>query len=306
MKVTDINTVDDIRSCLDDHHYIANRGLATSIYLSLKMEKPIFLEGEPGVGKTEVGKVLSQILHTDLIRLQCYEGLDVHNAIYEWNYSRQILQIRMMEAEGQKDKEKISNEIFGPEFLIKRPLYQAIDHDGDNPPVLLIDELDRADEEFEAFLLEILSDFQISIPEIGTIKSEKPPVVVITSNRTREIHDALKRRCLYHWIEYPSAEQEFEIVKRKIPEANNVLGKQVVAFVQAVRQKDFYKLPGIAETLDWANALIKLGTTELSTDITSDTLGALLKYQDDIEKMDGEATQGLVQRAFTEADLIST
>ena len=306
MKVTDINTVDDIRSSLDDHHYIANHGLATSIYLSLKMEKPIFLEGEPGVGKTEVGKVLSQILHTDLIRLQCYEGLDVHNAIYEWNYSRQILQIRMMEAEGQKDKEKISNEIFGSEFLIKRPLYQAIDHDGDNPPVLLIDELDRADEEFEAFLLEILSDFQISIPEIGTIKSEKPPVVVITSNRTREIHDALKRRCLYHWIEYPSAEQEFEIVKRKIPEANNVLGKQVVAFVQAIRQKDFYKLPGIAETLDWANALIKLGTTELSTEITSDTLGALLKYQDDIEKMDGEATQGLVQRAFTEADLIST
>ena len=306
MKVTDINTVDDIRSSLDDHHYIANRGLATSIYLSLKMEKPIFLEGEPGVGKTEVGKVLSQILHTDLIRLQCYEGLDVHNAIYEWNYSRQILQIRMMEAEGQKDKETISNEIFGSEFLIKRPLYQAIDHDGANPPVLLIDELDRADEEFEAFLLEILSDFQISIPEIGTIKSEKPPVVVITSNRTREIHDALKRRCLYHWIEYPSAEQEFEIVKRKIPEANNVLGKQVVAFVQAVRQKDFYKLPGIAETLDWANALIKLGTTELSTEITSDTLGALLKYQDDIEKMDGEATQGLVQRAFTEADLIST
>jgi len=306
MKVTDINTVDDIRSSLDDHHYIANRALATSIYLSLKMEKPIFLEGEPGVGKTEVGKVLSQILHTDLIRLQCYEGLDVHNAIYEWNYSRQILQIRMMEAEGQKDKEKISNEIFGPEFLIKRPLYQAIDHDGDNPPVLLIDELDRADEEFEAFLLEILSDFQISIPEIGTIKSEKPPVVVITSNRTREIHDALKRRCLYHWIEYPSAEQEFEIVKRKIPEVNNVLGKQVVAFVQAIRQKDFYKLPGIAETIDWANALIKLGTTELSTEITSDTLGALLKYQDDIEKMDEGATHGLVQRAFTEADLIST
>jgi len=306
MKVTDINTVDDIRSSLDDHHYIANRALATSIYLSLKMEKPIFLEGEPGVGKTEVGKVLSQILHTDLIRLQCYEGLDVHNAIYEWNYSRQILQIRMMEAEGQKDKEKISNEIFGPEFLIKRPLYQAIDYDGDNPPVLLIDELDRADEEFEAFLLEILSDFQISIPEIGTIKSEKPPVVVITSNRTREIHDALKRRCLYHWIEYPSAEQEFEIVKRKIPEVNNVLGKQVVAFVQAIRQKDFYKLPGIAETIDWANALIKLGTTELSTEITSDTLGALLKYQDDIEKMDEGATHGLVQRAFTEADLIST
>ena len=306
MKVTELNTVDDIRTSLDDHHYIANRSLATSIFLSLKMEKPIFLEGEPGVGKTEIGKVLAQVLDTNLIRLQCYEGLDVHNAIYEWNYSRQILQIRMMEAEGQKDKEKISKEIFGSEFLIKRPLYQAIDYDGDNPPVLLIDELDRADEEFEAFLLEILSDFQISIPEIGTIKTEKPPVVVITSNRTREIHDALKRRCLYHWIEYPSAEQELEIVRRKIPEINDALGKQVVAFVQAVRQKDFYKLPGIAETLDWANALMKLGTTELSTEITSDTLGTLLKYQDDIEKMDGDTTYGLVQRAFTEADLIST
>jgi len=306
MKVTELNSVDDIRSSLDDHHYIANRSLATSIYLSLKMEKPIFLEGEPGVGKTEIGKVLAQVLDTNLIRLQCYEGLDVHNAIYEWNYSRQILQIRMLEAEGQKDKGEISKEIFGSEFLIKRPLYQAIDYDGDNPPVLLIDELDRADEEFEAFLLEILSDFQISIPEIGTIKTEKPPVVVITSNRTREIHDALKRRCLYHWIEYPSAEQELEIVRRKIPEINDALGKQVVAFVQAVRQKDFYKLPGIAETLDWANALMKLGTTELSTEITSDTLGTLLKYQDDIEKMDGDTTYGLVQRAFTEADLIST
>ena len=306
MNATTLKTIDDIKSSLDDHHYIANRALATSIYLSLKMDKPIFLEGEPGVGKTEVGKVLAQMLNTDLIRLQCYEGLDVHNAIYEWNYSRQILQIRMMEVEGQKDKDKISKEIFGPEFLIKRPLYQAIDHDGDNPPVLLIDELDRADEEFEAFLLEILSDFQITIPEIGTIKAKEPPVVVITANRTREIHDALKRRCLYHWIEYPSAEQELEIVKRKIPEINETLGKQVVAFVQTIRQKDFFKLPGIAETLDWANALITLGTTELSTEITSDTLGTLLKYQDDIQKMDKETTHVLVQRAFSEADLIST
>ena len=305
MKVTELSTIDDIRSCLDDHHYIANRSLSISIYLSLKMNKPIFLEGEPGVGKTEIGKVLAKVLGTDLIRLQYYEGLDVHNAIYEWNYSRQILQIRMLEAEGQKDKEKISKEIFGSEFLIKRPLFQAIDHDGESPPVLLIDELDRADEEFEAFLLEILSDFQISIPEIGTITAETPPIVVITSNRTREIHDALKRRCLYHWIDYPTAEQEFEIVKRKIPQVNEELGKQVVAFVQAVRKKDFYKLPGIAETLDWANALIKLGTTELSSEITSDTLGALLKYQDDIEKMDGETTNGLVQRAFTEANLIT-
>ena len=269
------------------------------------MDKPIFLEGEPGVGKTEVGKVLAQILGTDLIRLQCYEGLDVHNAIYEWNYSRQILQIRMMEADGKMSKNDISKEIFGPEFLIKRPLYQAIDYSSDNPPVLLIDELDRADEEFEAYLLEVLSEFQISIPEIGTIKATKPPVVVVTSNRTREIHDALKRRCLYHWIGYPSAEQEFEIIKRKIPDVQDLLGKQVVAFVQAIRQQDFYKLPGIAETIDWANALIKLGTTELSAEITSDTLGTLLKYQDDIEKMDNDTTHGLVQRAFAEANLIS-
>ncbi|MEA1881755.1 MAG: MoxR family ATPase [Candidatus Marinimicrobia bacterium] len=305
MKIKEIKSIEDIQSRLNNNNYIADRQLATSIYLSIKMIKPIFLEGEPGVGKTEVGKVLAKILDTDLIRLQCYEGLDVHNAIYEWNYSRQILQIRMIEAEGKTDKEKISKEIFGPDFLIKRPLYQAIDYSGENPPVLLIDELDRADEEFEAYLLEILSDFQISIPEIGTIKTDNPPVVVITSNRTREIHDALKRRCLYNWIGYPSAEQEFEIIKRKIPNINNALGKQVVMFVQAVRQKDFYKLPGISETIDWANALIKLGTTGLSTEITSDTLGTLLKYQDDIEKMDGETTHGLVQRAFAEADLIS-
>lgn len=302
----DFKTVEDIQSALDENQYITNRSLATSIFLSLKMEKPIFLEGEPGVGKTEVAKALALVLDTKLIRLQCYEGLDVHNAIYEWNYSKQILQIRLLEAGGEKDKEKIAQEIFGQDFLIKRPLYQALEYEGKNPPVLLIDELDRADEEFEAFLLEILSDFQISIPEIGTIKTDKPPVVVITSNRTREIHDALKRRCLYHWIGYPSAKQEFEIVKRKIPMVNEILGKQVVAFVQAVRKKDFYKLPGIAETLDWANALIKLGTTEISTEVTSDTLGTLLKYQDDIEKMDGETTHGLVQRAFTEAELITT
>jgi len=270
------------------------------------MGMPIFLEGEPGVGKTEVAKVLAQILDTELIRLQCYEGLDVHNAIYEWNYSKQILQIRLLEAGGETSKENIAQEIFGQDFLIKRPLYQAIEQKGEAPAVLLIDELDRADEEFEAYLLEILSDFQISIPEIGTIKADNPPVVVITSNRTREIHDALKRRCLYHWIDYPSAEQEFEIVKRKIPAVSEALGKQVVAFVQAIRQKDFYKFPGIAETLDWANALMKLGTTELSADVTADTLGTLLKYQDDIEKMDGETTHGLVQRAFAEAELISS
>lgn len=304
MENNDFKTVDDIQHHLDKQQYIANRELSTSLFLSLKMNKPIFLEGEPGVGKTEIAKALSKIMDTKLIRLQCYEGLDVHNSIYEWNYSRQILQIRMMEVEGKSDQESISGEIFGSKFLIKRPLYQAIDFEGSSPPVLLIDELDRADEEFEAFLLEILSDYQISIPEIGTIQAESPPIVVITSNRTREIHDALKRRCLYHWIGYPTAKQEFEIIRRRIPEINEALGKQVVAFVQAIREEEFYKYPGIAETLDWAHALIQLGTTDLSKEITKDTLGTLLKYQDDIERLDEKTTQGLVQKAFSEASLI--
>ena len=305
MKVKIPKSVDAVQKQLGEHNYISDRSLSTAIFLMMKMEKPIFLEGEPGVGKTEVGKVMAEMMGTELIRLQCYEGLDVHNAIYEWNYSRQILQIRLMEAGGEKDKEKLTAEIFGPDFLIKRPLLQAVDYDKKVPPVLLIDELDRADEEFEAFLLEILSDFQVTIPEIGTITAKRRPFVVITSNRTREIHDALKRRCLYHWIGYPSADMEFEIVKRRIPDVNEQLGKQVVTFVQAVREKDFYKLPGVAETIDWANALMKLGTTELSTEITEDTLGALLKYQDDIEKMKGEVTHGLVQQAVAEADMIS-
>jgi len=304
MKKFIYKTVDDVQNHLDKQQYIADRSLSTSLFLSLKMNKPIFLEGEPGVGKTEIGKVLAKIMDTKLIRLQCYEGLDVHSAIYEWNYSRQILQIRMMEVEGRSDKQDISDEIFGSKFLIKRPLYQAIDYKGSCPPVLLIDELDRADEEFEAFLLEILSDYQISIPEVGTISASAPPVVVITSNRTREVHDALKRRCLYHWIGYPSAKQEFEIIKRRIPDISDLLGKQVVAFVQAIREKEFYKLPGVAETLDWSNALLKLGTTELSKEITKDTLGTLLKYQDDIESMDSETTHGLIQKAFTEANRI--
>jgi MoxR-like ATPase len=305
VKVKISKSVDAVQKQLGEHNYISDRSLSTAIFLMMKMEKPIFLEGEPGVGKTEVGKVMAEMMGTELIRLQCYEGLDVHNAIYEWNYSRQILQIRLMEAGGEKDKEKLTAEIFGPDFLIKRPLLQAVDYDKKVPPVLLIDELDRADEEFEAFLLEILSDFQVTIPEIGTITAKRKPFVVITSNRTREIHDALKRRCLYHWIGYPSADREFEIVKRRIPDVNEQLGKQVVTFVQAVREKDFYKLPGVAETIDWANALMKLGTTELSTEITEDTLGTLLKYQDDIEKMKGEVTHGLVQRAVAEADMIS-
>ena len=305
MKLRIPKSIDAVHDKLSKHNYISDRSLSTAIFLMMKMEKPIFLEGEPGVGKTEVGKVMAKMMGTELIRLQCYEGLDVHNAIYEWNYSRQILQIRLMEAGGEKDKEKLTAEIFGPDFLIKRPLLQAVDYDKKVPPVLLIDELDRADEEFEAFLLEILSDFQVTIPEIGTITAKQRPFVVITSNRTREIHDALKRRCLYHWIGYPSADREFEIVKRRIPDVNEQLGKQVVTFVQAVRKKDFYKLPGVAETIDWANALMKLGTTELSREITEDTLGTLLKYQDDIEKMKGEVTHGLVQRAVAEADMIS-
>jgi len=306
MKVKLPKSVDAVQDQLSKHNYISDRSLSTAIFLMMKIEKPIFLEGEPGVGKTEVGKVMAEMMGTELIRLQCYEGLDVHNAIYEWNYSRQILQIRLMEAGGEKDKEKLTAEIFGPDFLIKRPLLQAVDYNKKVPPVLLIDELDRADEEFEAFLLEILSDFQVTIPEIGTITAKRKPFVVITSNRTREIHDALKRRCLYHWIGYPSANREFEIIKRRIPKVNEKLGKQVVTFVQALREKDLYKLPGVAETIDWANALMKLGATKLSNEITEDTLGTLLKYQDDIEKMNGEVTHGLVQRAVAEAEMIST
>ena len=298
-------SVDRIQSWLDEHDYIADRSLATSIFLNLNMERPLFLEGEPGVGKTEVAKVLTQMLGTNLIRLQCYEGLDVHNAIYEWNYSRQIIEIKMLEASGGAKKDDISKEIFGPDFLIRRPLLQAIDHQSTIPPVLLIDELDRADEEFEAFLLEILSDFQVTIPEIGTITTEKKPTVIITSNRTREIHDALKRRCIYHWIPYPQLQQEFEIVRRKQPEINASLGKQVVAFVHSLREMDLYKMPGVAETLDWSNALVKLGTTSLSVESAEDTLGTLLKYQDDIEKVRGETVNGLVQRAITDADLIA-
>ena len=304
MKDFNFETVDDVQNQLNKKQYIADKSLSTSLFLSLKMKRPIFLEGEPGVGKTEIAKVLAKIVETELIRLQCYEGLDVHNAIYEWNYSMQILHIKMMELEGKSDKNIIKDEIFGSKFLIKRPLYKAIDFKGLLPPVLLIDELDRADEEFEAFLLEILSDFQITIPEIGTICATKPPIVVITSNRTREVHDALKRRCLYHWIGYPSAKQEFEIIKRRIPEVNDILGKQIIAFVQNLRKRELYILPGVAETLDWTNALIKLGTTELSKEVMKDTLGTLLKYQDDIESMDDETSKGLIKKAFSEASLI--
>lgn len=275
-------SIDQVQTALLEQNYVADRSLTTSIYLALKLGKPLFLEGEAGVGKTEIAKVLSAMLGRKLIRLQCYEGLDVNTALYEWNYSRQMLEIRLLEAGGQVSEEMALKKIFGPEFLLKRPLLQAIERTDGLEPVLLIDELDRADEEFEAFLLEILSDFQVTIPEIGTIKAQQPPVVIITSNRTREIHDALKRRCLYHWIDYPSFEKEYNIVAAKVPAAPERLAQQVVEFVQTLRREDLYKRPGVSETLDWMAALVALDREDLSDDIIEDTLGVLLKYQDDI------------------------
>lgn len=290
------SSIDDVYDSLCSHDYIAERGLATTIFLASKMERPVFLEGGAGVGKTEVAKVLSTVLDTELIRLQCYEGLDVHSAVYEWNYARQMLQIRMIEAGGGRDEKQIIQEIFSEEYLIARPLLQAVRGGAKTAPVLLIDELDRADEEFEAFLLELLSDFQVTIPEIGTIKTSKPPLVVITSNRTREIHDALKRRCLYYWIDYPSAEKEFQIVMAKVPKIAEHIAREVVGFVQELRTMDLYKHPGVAETLDWSVALTTLAQTELTPGIIDDTLGTLLKYQDDIAKVKGHRAAGVVEK----------
>ena len=284
-------TIDDLEVSLRDQLYLADRGLATSIFLSLKLERPLFLEGEAGVGKTEVAKALASSLDTELIRLQCYEGLDVHHAVYEWNYTRQMLHIRMLEARGERPDEQ---DLFGQEFLLSRPLLKAIEWNGDRPPVLLIDELDRSDEEFEAFLLEILSEFQVTIPEIGTIRAERRPIVIITSNRTREVHDALKRRCLYHWIDYPSFDREFEILRLRLPDSPERLTKQVTAFVQKVREEDLYKMPGVAETLDWAEALWALDQDQLDPEIVDNTLGALLKYQDDVLKIRGEETRSIL------------
>ncbi|HEX9922862.1 MAG TPA: MoxR family ATPase [Anaerolineae bacterium] len=294
-------SIDQVRDALREQNYIADRSLTTSIYLALKLGKPLFLEGEAGVGKTEIAKVLSALLNRSLIRLQCYEGLDVNTAVYEWNYSRQMLEIRLLEAVGHVSEETALKKIFSEEFLLKRPLLQAIEQVNGVEPVLLVDELDRADEEFEAFLLEILSDFQISIPEIGTLKAEQPPVVIITSNRTREIHDALKRRCLYHWIDYPAFEKEYAIVLAKVPQAPDQLARQVVAFVQALRREDLYKLPGVAETLDWMAALVALDREDLSDEIINDTLGVLLKYQDDINHVQGTGTQRLLTQIKNEA-----
>jgi len=267
--------------------YVADRGLATAVFLALKLERPLFVEGEAGVGKTEIAKVLASTLGRRLLRLQCYEGLDVASAVYEWNYARQMIEIRLAEASGEGSREHLAEDVFARRFLIERPLLQALEPHDEGAPVLLIDELDRADEPFEAFLLEVLSDYQITVPEIGTIKAPVPPIVVITSNRTREIHDALKRRCFYCWIDYPSAERELEILRLKAPGADEVLSREVVAFVQRLRKLDLFKLPGIAETLDWTHALTQLNVLTLDPTVVNDSLGALLKYQDDIAKIQG-------------------
>lgn len=295
-SVDQIQSIEQVQQALGEQLYIADRGLATAAFLALKLNKPLFLEGEAGVGKTEIAKVLSAMLECLLIRLQCYEGLDVNTAVYEWNYARQMLQIRLWEAADNLDEHRTIQEIFSPEFLLRRPLLQAIDGADGSAPVLLIDELDRADEEFEAFLLEVLSDFQISIPEIGTIKANQPPIVIVTSNRTREIHDALKRRCVYHWIDYPSFEKEHRIVLAKVPEAPARLAREVVAFVQELRREDLYKLCGVAETLDWVSALVALDQKALSEEIVNDTLGVLLKYYDDIQHVKGPVVQRLLSR----------
>jgi MoxR-like ATPase len=285
---------------LSEGRYVADRSLATAVYLSLKLGRPLFLEGEAGVGKTEIAKVLAETLGRRLVRLQCYEGLDVASAVYEWNYARQMIEIRLAEAAGGKDRAALGQDIFAERFLIKRPLLQALESDAAGAPVLLIDELDRADEPFEAYLLEILSDFQITIPEIGTIKAETPPIVVITSNRTREIHDALKRRCFYYWVDYPNAARELEILRLKAPEAPDELSRQVVGFVQALRQRDLFKLPGIAETIDWAHALTQLDVVQLDQAAVDNTLGVLLKYQDDIAKIQGSEAAAILAQIQSE------
>jgi MoxR-like ATPase len=293
-------TIDQTLELLAAADYLADRSLATVLFLALRMGRPIFLEGEAGVGKTEIAKVLSSTLGRRLIRLQCYEGLDVAAAVYEWNYAAQMIAIRVAEAKGDHDREGIEHDVFSERFLIKRPLLQALEPDPAGAPVLLIDELDRADEAFEAFLLEVLADFQVTIPELGTVKADKPPIVVITSNRTREIHDALKRRCLYHWVGYPNAERELQIVRAKVPGISKALSEQVVRFVQVLRKQDLFKSPGVAETLDWAGALAELDVAALDPTTVSDTLGVLLKYQDDIARIEGTRAKELLDEVRAE------
>ena len=295
--------VDETSDLLRKGNYLANRSLSTALYLSMSLGKPLFLEGEAGVGKTEIAKVLSDMLDRELLRLQCYEGLDITTAVYEWNYARQMIAIRMSETSNNKDQKEIETDIFSDKFLIKRPLLQALEQFSSGPPVLLIDELDRTDEPFEAYLLEVLSDYQVTIPELGTICALEPPLVVITSNRTREIHDALKRRCFYHWVDYPSAERELEILKMKAPKAAEKLSNELVRFVQKLRKVDLFKAPGVAETIDWAQALTQLDCSSLDPSLLNDTLGALLKYQDDIEKIQGSEAARILNEVRT--DLIA-
>ena len=290
-------------SLLSSENYIADRSLATAIYLSLNLSRPLLLEGEAGVGKTEVAKVLAAAMNRPFIRLQCYEGLDVSSAVYEWDYPRQMIEIRLAEAQGVHNRDDIAKEIFSDEFLIARPLLQALRDSGQGTPVLLIDEIDRADEPFEAYLLEILSDFQVTIPEIGTVKAAEPPAVVITSNRTREIHDALKRRCFYHWVEFPNAERELAILAVKAPSASSELAKQIVGFVQNLRDEDLYKVPGVAETIDWAHALVQMDVIDLAPAVIDDTLGVLLKYQDDIEKIRGHEASRILEKVHSIASM---
>ena len=288
-------SVDQTGALLGSGRYVADRSLATAVFLALKLNRPLFLEGEAGVGKTEVASVLAATLGRRLLRLQCYEGLDVASAVYEWNYARQMIEIRLAEAAGERSRQRLADDVFDRRFLIERPLLQALAPHDDGPPVLLIDELDRADEPFEAYLLEILADFQVSIPEIGTIRADRPPVVVITSNRTREIHDALKRRCFYYWIDYPSAERELEIVRVKVPDAAARLAGEIVAFVQRLRGEDLFKVPGVAETLDWTRALSQLDIVSLEPSVVSDTLGVILKYQDDVARVRGAPAARIVE-----------
>ncbi len=291
------DSIESVQELLRSQGYVADRALAVPIFLAMRLQRPLFLEGEAGVGKTEIARSLSAALDTQLIRLQCYEGLDINHAVYEWDHARQLLEIRLLEASGDVDRESATAGLFSERFLIKRPLLQAIDAAHERAPVLLIDELDRADEEFEGFLLEMLADFQITIPELGQFKAAHPPVVIITSNRTREVHDALKRRCLYYWIDYPDFQKEMQIISSRLPDAPRRLAEQVTGFVQELRETELYKIPGISETLDWTSALLALNARELEPDVIDDTLGLMLKYQDDIEQVRGEPVRALLERS---------
>lgn len=293
-------SIDAMIEMLAAEDYLAGRGLATVLFLALRMQKPLFLEGEAGVGKTEVAKVLAKALDRPLIRLQCYEGLDIASAVYEWNYPAQMLEIRLSEAAGITDRDRMESDIFSERYLIRRPVLQALQSVNGRAPVFLIDELDRTDEAFEAFLLEVLSDFQVTIPEFGTVKAASPPIVIVTSNRTREVHDALKRRCLYHWVDYPKAAEELEIIRRKVPGLSDALSRQIVAYVQKLRVIDLFKNPGVAETIDWATALTELDRLALDPETISDTLGTLLKYQDDIARIQGGEGQKLLSEVKAE------